>query len=376
MARPDLRPIRRLPLMESYRGALETCAFCPKLCRSACPVSNAEPRETITPWGKMSTAYFVARGDVPLSASFAAPAWACTGCYACRESCDHRNDVASTLFAARSSLLAAGVAPPSAAGVAVGFARHERATRHAVRELAAHPAVRPDSRTALLVGCAYARALPDEARAAIDAAAALVQGPIALVEACCGLPLLHAGDVRRFERQALTLAEETARRERLLVADAGCAFALRRRYVAAAATISPHVDTLAELAARELGRLGRATVAPVEPVRLHDACQLGRGLGVFEAPRAILTRALGRAPDEFPTHREHAACSGAGALLPRTMRAVAHAIGRARIDEHVRAGGGRIVTSCASSLLMFRRLGARADDLSTWIATAAPAWQP
>ena len=40
------------------------CVFCPKLCRSACPVSNAEPRETVTPWGKMSMAYFVANESV------------------------------------------------------------------------------------------------------------------------------------------------------------------------------------------------------------------------------------------------------------------------------------------------------------------------
>ena len=89
--------MRRLPTLESRRRELETCVYCPKLCRSACPVSNAEPRETLIPWGKMSTAFFAARGDVPLSESFDAPAWACTGCYACREACDHRNEVAHTL---------------------------------------------------------------------------------------------------------------------------------------------------------------------------------------------------------------------------------------------------------------------------------------
>ena len=88
--------MHKLPLLEPARSKLETCVFCPKLCRSACPVSNAEPRETLTPWGKMSSAYFAARGDVPLDESFARPAWACTGCFACRGSCDHQNDVAGT----------------------------------------------------------------------------------------------------------------------------------------------------------------------------------------------------------------------------------------------------------------------------------------
>ena len=61
MPRPDDRPLRRLPTLGARKDTLEKCVFCPKLCRSACPVSNAEPRETLTPWGKMSTAYFAAR---------------------------------------------------------------------------------------------------------------------------------------------------------------------------------------------------------------------------------------------------------------------------------------------------------------------------
>src|SRR5580704_8010285 len=111
MPRPGLRPMRALPLLEGRRGALEKCVFCPKLCRSACPVSNAEPRETNTPWGKMSMSYFAAHGDVPADASHAAPAWACTGCYGCREVCDHKNEVATTLLTARTAFADKGVAP-------------------------------------------------------------------------------------------------------------------------------------------------------------------------------------------------------------------------------------------------------------------------
>src|SRR5438552_11655851 len=103
MSRPDDRPLRRLPTLEARKAILEKCVFCPKLCRSACPVSNAEPRETITPWGKMSSAWYVASEAVAAEPAHAAPAWACTGCFACRESCDHKNDVAGTLLDARAA---------------------------------------------------------------------------------------------------------------------------------------------------------------------------------------------------------------------------------------------------------------------------------
>src|SRR5204863_6870331 len=106
----DDRELTRLPTLQERKTTLERCVFCPKLCRSACPVSNAEPRETLTPWGKMSMAYFVANESVELAPTFADPAWACTGCFGCREHCDHKNDVTGTLFDARSALLEQGVA--------------------------------------------------------------------------------------------------------------------------------------------------------------------------------------------------------------------------------------------------------------------------
>jgi Fe-S oxidoreductase len=386
MARPDDRPLHRLPTLAPRKETLEKCVFCPKLCRSACPVSNAEPRETLTPWGKMSTAYFAARGDVPLEPSFATPAWACTGCHACRKSCDHDNDVATTLLDARAAMVGARIAPEGATRTIARFAAHAEATRRGVRELCEGEAVRSDARDALLIGCTYVRGAPAEARDAVRAATALVRGPVALLEGCCGLPLLLAGDPGAFTRQAEALARQAKRAERILVADAGCAMALRVRYPEHGVKLDATVELVVERAARELGSLGGLEESRSgERVRWHDPCQLGRGLGVYEAPRAVLTRALGRAPEEFDTRREKAECSGGGGLLPVTMPGVARTIAESRLASHARSGGGRVVTGCASSLIAMRRaragaglgVGAEAvDDIVTWIARAARPWRP
>ncbi len=376
MTRPGLRPMRSLPMLEPVRSTLEKCVFCPKLCRSACPVSTAEPVETITPWGKMSMTYFVARGDVAATPSFGRPAWACTGCFACRESCDHRSDVAKTLLTARAGMRSLGLAPASASRVADRFQRHAAATSRAIRKLATRATVRANSGVALLVGCAYVRGAPREAAHAISAGAELTSGPVSLVEACCGLPLLHAGDTAGFARQALLLARETAKKTTVLVADAGCAFTLRTHYPSVT-TLSPNIELLVERAAQHLDRLERVNCDEFGPVRYHDTCMLGRGLSVYDSPRNVLTRALGRAPDEFGAQRERGRCSGAGGLLPVTMPEVSDAIANARIEEHRRSGGGRIVTSCASSLLAFRRRSrVKVDDIVTWIARAVSRERP
>ena len=71
--RPDERGFTRLPMLAESKVALETCTYCPKLCRTVCPVSNAEPREALTPWGKMSSAYHLAPCPVLRVPSRAAP---------------------------------------------------------------------------------------------------------------------------------------------------------------------------------------------------------------------------------------------------------------------------------------------------------------
>src|SRR5437588_281466 len=119
----------RLPVVENGAKALladrnvelETCAYCPKLSRAACPVSNADGRETTTPWGKMSAGFLLSRGAVEATKEQASPPWACTGCFACREACDLRNDVAGTLLDVRAAMMLEGLAPSAAVRVA---ARH------------------------------------------------------------------------------------------------------------------------------------------------------------------------------------------------------------------------------------------------------------
>lgn len=375
MARPDDRPLRRLPQLAPRKATLERCVFCPKLCRSACPVSNAEPRETLTPWGKMSMAYFTANESVALAPPFADPAWACTGCFGCREHCDHRNDVTGTLFAARSALIEAGQGPASAKRVLERFTESPAALGEVAADPRVASSVDDGGAIAVLVGCEHARQRTEGGADTIRAVARLTGSKVALVDVCCGAPLLYAGDHARFVAQGKRFAKELERRERVVVGDAGCAAALRVHLADAGVTMPVPVEHFAELAARELGRLGRIDGELTRgPVRWHDPCQLGRGLGVYDAPRQVLSRALGRAPDEFERRREDARCSGAGALLPVTMPDVARTIAEQRLDEHARSGGGAIVTACASSARAFEARGAGAVvDLATVVMRALDA---
>src|SRR5690606_8642227 len=128
------------------------------------------------------------------------------------------------------------------------------------------------------------------------------------------------------------------------------------------------VELMVEVAARVLDAFTPLSSPPDHQVRYHDPCHLGRGLGSYGPPRSILTRMLGRRPDEFPSCRESGGCSGAGGLLPLTHPETSDGIADRRIRDHEDEGGGEIVTACASSLAKFRARGAKVSDLVSWIA--------
>jgi Fe-S oxidoreductase len=345
----------RLPLLAEREDELSKCAYCPKLCRATCVVSDALPREALTPWGKMTNAFDAARTG-ELSPERAALAWACSNCFRCREACDHRNPVTETLNDARADYVALGQAP--AAVTALLARQGDLMAEHtaAIAELSTTPGVRADASRALLLGCRYARVFPDEARAAIRLAVGLV-GPVRLLDGCCGAWQRAAGAAAEADVSRGRLAAAVGKGKRLLVSDPRCALELRE--------LAP--TTLVELASRHSERF-RPVVA-AGSFRYHDSCALGRGLGLYDEPRALLSRVVGAAL-ELESERQLSRCSGGGGILPVSMPDVAKAAGQRLVAEHERLGGGTLVTGCASSLSQLRRAGANAIDLITLLESA------
>jgi Fe-S oxidoreductase len=365
----------KLPMLERHRDPLEKCVYCPKLSRASCPVSNVRPREALTPWGKMSATYFLGRGDLPLEAETGAVTWGCTGCLACRERCDHKNEVATVLFDARAELFARGIAPDAAVGAAADHV--DRARRSAARARSLRGSERSSPATVgVLVGCGYHLLHTPSGdkpidELALDVTAALLgergaKAEVRPVEACCGLPLLHAGDRVGFTRAAEAFAREVDPLGTLIGIDPGCTRALTAFYPAVGVTVrAPKL--LIDVAAERVDRFERVES---EPPRYHDPCQLGRGLGRYEEPRRILGKIAGAAPREFQRHGSMADCSGGGGLLPQTMKEESALIAQGRIDEHRASGAGTLVTGCSGSLRRFRASGERAEDIVTWMAKA------
>lgn len=363
-----------LPLLKEHRRALENCAYCPKLCRTTCPVSGVEPTDILTPWGKMTLAFDLARSESPPGADEFNPIWGCTGCRACTAACKHENPVDTTLYAARASVVARGGSVP---GRGLGAKESSLSSRLSEIDRALGPLRTADDNQAsigLLLGCAYAA---DSVLAtAIVALGRALFGNVRLLSACCGAPFSHLGQAEEASLAAQDLSEKVRGVERLIVADPGCKLTCDTALLPSEPSGKrrpPVAELLLDHALAGIDRFHRLESANSTSYRWHDPCQLGRGLGKYEEPRRLLTHISGAAPDEFTWNRASARCSGAGGALPRTLPEISSGIADSRLADHEALGGGTIVTACGSSLRRLRSRGASVEDLHLLLSRALSA---
>ncbi|MDH3201979.1 MAG: (Fe-S)-binding protein [Myxococcales bacterium] len=356
MYRAD-RMADNLPLLEPFTKQHTYCAYCPKMCRFSCPVSVAQSSETTTPWAKMTSAHHVNDGNLDMSETVAASWYGCSGCLRCRTHCTHRNEVAATLYAARAEAIQQGRAPTRAVAVLQEHKRRERNAALAASRLYTSSATDAQPDVMYFPGCTANVLCADESVAGWRATRALADAPVQVVaDRCCGLPLLEAGDPNGFRRAATEalLAISTARL--VVFLDPGCLHALKIESVRHGLT--PPADRmihLSELAAQHIDRI--EPLPKPMTARYHDPCRLGRGLGVYEAPRRVLAKILASEVEEFHQCRHDSICSGGGGQLPRTDPQTAAAIAKNRVAQHAWVGGGNIVTACPGSARQLSKNG-------------------
>jgi Fe-S oxidoreductase len=355
--------------LSGHRRELSYCATCPKLCRFSCPVSNAEPRETLTPWGKMTAAYEHLSGSRPLDASAAAATYACTGCMRCRTHCRHGNEVGLSLFAARAEANSAGVAPAAVAELKRRF-RQTAPLGPSLAESREDFGVAQGAsvyETPFFPGCSALSAASDSISDALSAART-VGVPLRLDpvdDRCCGYPLLAAGLEADFDAAADAFLASVGSTPSLVVGDPGCAWTLRVAYPRSGRKPGFEVKLWVDTIAERLASLPRRPILSLA-TSYHDACYLGRGLGNYNTPRKLLANAVGAFGEAFEA-REDAGCSGGGGFLPRTMPDTAKSMAVVLARE-LGAPEKTIVTACPTARRMFQKAGAEALDLATVVA--------
>ena len=351
---------------ESVAKQLDYCTFCPKMCRHACPVSTASGRETYIPQVKMDRANQLRLGHAQYTSESIEPLWACTGCRHCTMYCDHGNEPGLVLLSARARAARAGVTHPALAGYSERFrAREQRLSAQLAAMFGG--ALATSGELGLWPGCDaidkgagdISAALALLSRAGMDAK--IVSAP----QACAGYPLLAAGLPDLFRWHAGRVAAALRGFSKVAINCSACLYAMRAQYPAEGIDLRTEIVALAEVLAPAAGNL--ACSLSRRTVYYHDPCYHARYNGVIEAPR----RALAQLAEvrELAWHKGDTECCGGGGLLPKTMPLVADQMSKRRLAEVASAGGGLVVTSCATCAFMLERNAPPSVEVSD-LATA------
>ncbi|MCB9779981.1 MAG: hypothetical protein H6742_15560 [Alphaproteobacteria bacterium] len=171
---------------------LDTCVYCPKLCRHVCPVAVGSAREAAAPSNMALHPWRFLRGDGSVSLAREAAAL-CVHCDACTDHCDVHRPLGDLLAAVRHQLLppapAAAPGPIEGAGRRVAVEADDRRWAEALAEHLGEPVAR--LRTDDHLGAAHlAHPLADGTHAA--ALRALLQGRVAVVADHRSLSALRA----------------------------------------------------------------------------------------------------------------------------------------------------------------------------------------
>jgi Fe-S oxidoreductase len=298
--------------------------------------------------------------------------FSCTGCMRCRSFCNHENEVGFALFGAREKALEAGVAPKGAQSTVETFRTWSNPFGRELTEFVARYATEGASRYTLFPGCSSLVKRGDLIEDAMEVGRQL-GAPLSMCKTsnrCCGYPLYAAGATDAFVAHAEKMAASLADYPEVVVLDPGCAYTLKVVYERVGVTTKSRILTIYEVLA---SRLEHTEERPRldEKVAYQDACHLGRGLGQYEEPRALLSAAVERFA-EAQDNRAEAGCSGGGGLLPRTSQETAVEVSRRQADR-VAPEGETVVTACPTSRRMFERAGRKSEDLLSlmrrWLRT-------
>lgn len=167
-------------------------------------------------------------------------------------------------------------------------------------------------------------------------------------ERCCGHDLLWSGDLENFRMLARQNIDslEAAGAKRVIVACPEGYMTLKVDYPAHFGKLPFEVVHLTEFLAGAIedGSLTFAGGGDRKVVTFQDPCRLGRHMGIYDAPRAILGALPGVEFVEMRRSRERAVCCGVGGWTNCTS--FSKMIQADRLREAKAAGADTLVTAC------------------------------
>lgn len=159
---------------------------------------------------------------------------------------------------------------------------------------------------------------------------------------CCGRPLMLSGETDA-ARKMVAYNTDLLRKHNITTLVTSCPICLRtfkENYHLDGIEVLHHSEYIERLVTEGILHLKQTT----EQYTYHDPCELGRGLGIYDAPRNVIS-AMGNLR-EAKHNREHALCCGSSLANTVINDVQQQTIAKRMTQELEDTGCNTIVTSC------------------------------
>jgi heterodisulfide reductase subunit D len=377
--------------IEEFKRDIWTCNHC-SMCTGTvsdegefyktCPAYEQLRFEDSSARGHNTVAFYLLQGSLKYSKEVADSTYNCTTCASCVEICKPMSNMitqmggsalktllprllsplgaemepiqsVAIIEAMRADCVDLGLQPDSLKKLAVSTEKNYNPYEepHASRTKWAEGLDIPQSaETVLFVGCNSSYRRPEIAKATAKILKrAGVEFAILPDEWCCGSPLLRNGNVNLAEEMIQHNVELLKGKnvKRLVTPCAEGYMGIGRDWPRFAGELPFKVMHISELLAELIaGRKIRFTKPINAKVTYHDPCHLGREMGIYDEPRAVLKAIPGiELVEMYPT--QHAAwCCGAGGGVKVSNPELALDIGAEKIPLIKETGASVLASAC------------------------------
>ena len=170
------------------------------------------------------------------------------------------------------------------------------------------------------------------------------------LELCCGSVLFNTGQ-RRKALANLKVVEKVLNAKKvhnLVALCPGCARTFLEFYMPRKTNSVERVEHISETFLMQLDQFEFRPKRPRKIIRVtyHDPCHLGRHMGIYEPPRAVLRALPGVELVEMPITKEDSYCCGSGGGVRAYNSGLANDTSKARVREALDIGAEYLVTAC------------------------------
>ena len=353
------------------------CAFCFDLSwlgteANLCPSYAWGNFESYGARGRFAIARAILEGELEYDESLIPRVFACTECRACAEHCFKYIDTVEVYARMREDMADRGLIPPGLAATADDLVEkhniYDKPHEQRLSWLKDRSRVDRAAPVAFFVGCTPSyvrRTLARDTYAVLDASG--LGFTVLSDEWCCGHPFLAAGqreraaEVMRHNVEAL----KGLGVERVVFECPGCMRTFREDVPEVLGEPLPfEVTHVTEELARqvEARRLQFDVYQPGAVVTYHDPCTLGRGLGIYDAPRTIIEAMPGMRLAEMNRHGRDAYCCGAGSFVRYDFPEFTDKTGAERFREAESTGAQVVLTACPACVTQLQYIRGKSES--------------